>query len=89
MFHPVKHLLLPLLGAFAVGYPSYELVKPGQPKPFSLYPLIAIGVIVVAGIWTAIVNARDRTLGERRGNRRRRRLGDRPSLRARWRRAPE
>jgi amino acid transporter len=67
MFHPIKHLLLPLLGAFAVGYPLYELVKPGQPKPFSTYPLIAIGVIVVAGIWAAIVNARDRTLGERVG----------------------
>jgi amino acid transporter len=68
LFHPVKHLLLPLLGAFAVGYPLYELVKPGQPKPFSEYPLIALGVIVVAGIWAAIVNARDRTLGERVGS---------------------
>lgn len=68
LFSPIKHLLLPLLGAFAVGYPLYELVKPGQPKPFSEYPLIAIGVIVVAGIWAAIVNARDKTLGERVGS---------------------
>jgi amino acid transporter len=67
MFHPVKHLLLPLLGAAAVAYPLYELVKPGQPAPFSLYPLIALGVIVVAAIWAAVVNARDRTLGERVG----------------------
>jgi amino acid transporter len=67
MFHPVKHLLLPLLGVAAVAYPLYELVKPGQPAPFSLYPLIALGVIVVAAIWAAIVNARDRTLGERVG----------------------
>jgi amino acid transporter len=68
LFNPIRHLVLPLLGAFAVGYPLYELVKPGQPKPFSEYPLIAIGVIVVAGIWAAIVNARDKTLGERVGS---------------------
>jgi len=68
LFNPIKHLLLPLLGAFAVGYPLYELIKPGQPKPFSEYPLIAVGVIVAAGIWAAIVNARDRTLGERVGS---------------------
>ncbi|HLI60080.1 MAG TPA: APC family permease [Solirubrobacteraceae bacterium] len=67
MFSPLKHLLLPLLGAFAVGYPLYELVKPGQPKPFSEYPLIALGVIVAAAVWAAIANARDRTLGERVG----------------------
>jgi amino acid transporter len=67
LFDPVKHLLLPLLGAAAVAYPLYELVKPGQPAPFSSYPLIALGVIVVAAIWAAIVNARDRTLGERVG----------------------
>ncbi|MGI8413489.1 MAG: APC family permease [Solirubrobacteraceae bacterium] len=72
-FHPdrfsmIKHLLLPLLGAAAIGYPLYQLIKPGQPKPFNHYPLIALGVLVVALLYGAIVYARDRTLGERVGS---------------------
>ncbi|MBV9415198.1 MAG: APC family permease [Solirubrobacterales bacterium] len=67
-FSNVKHLLLPLLGAVAIGYPLYELVKPGQPAPFDRYPLIAAGVVVGALIWGAIAYGRDRTLGERVGS---------------------
>ena len=67
-FSNVKHLLLPLLGAVAIGYPLYELVKPGQPAPFNRYPLIAAGVVVAALIWGAIAYGRDRTLGERVGS---------------------
>lgn len=67
-FSVVKHLVLPLLGAAAIGYPLYELVKPGQPAPFDHYPAIAAGVVVVALIWGAIVYARDRTIGERVGS---------------------
>jgi amino acid transporter len=67
-FSPVTHLVLPLLGAAAIGYPLYELVKPGQPKPFDKYPLIALGVLVVALIWGAIAFSRDRSLGERVGS---------------------
>ena len=67
-FSTVKHLLLPLLGAAAIGYPLYELVKPGQPAPFDRYPLIAAGVVVVALIWGAVAFGRDRTLGERVGS---------------------
>jgi len=65
---PVKHVVLPLLGAAAIGYPLYELVKPGQPAPFDRYPLIAAGVVVVALIWGAAALARDRALGERVGS---------------------
>jgi amino acid transporter len=67
-FSVVKHLVLPLLGAAAIGYPLYELVKPGQPAPFNHYPAIAAGVVVVALIWGAVVYARDRTIGERVGS---------------------
>jgi amino acid transporter len=67
-FSNVKHLLLPLLGAAAIGYPLYELVKPGQPAPFDRYPLIAAGVVVVALICGAIAFGRDRRLGERVGS---------------------
>jgi len=67
-FHPFTHLILPLLGAAAVGYPLYELVKPGQPSPFDQYRWIALGVVVVALVWAAVVVVRDRTLGERVGS---------------------
>jgi amino acid transporter len=67
-FSPVLHLLLPLLGAAAIAYPLYELVKPGQPAPFSHYPLIALGVVVVALVYGGIMYARDRSLGERVGS---------------------
>lgn len=67
-FSAVRHVLLPLLGAAAIGYPLYELVKPGQPAPFDRYPLIAAGVVVVALIWGAVAYARNPTLGERVGS---------------------
>ena len=60
--------MLPLFGAGAIGFPLYELVKPGQPAPFNHYPLIALGVLVVALIYGAVVFSLDRTLGERVGS---------------------
>ncbi len=65
---PVKHGLLPVLGVLAIGYPLYELVKPGQPHPFDRYPYIALGVLLVAAGYAAVLNRRDRTLGERIGS---------------------
>ncbi len=67
-FSVVKHLVLPLVGAAAIAYPLYELIKPGQPAPYDRYPIIAAGVVVAALIWGAIAYARDRTLGERVGS---------------------
>ncbi|MDQ6819451.1 MAG: APC family permease [Actinomycetota bacterium] len=67
-FEPIRHLVMPLLGAAAIGYPLYQLVKPGQPAPFDRYPFIALGVLVVALIYGAVVYRRDPTLGERVGS---------------------
>jgi amino acid transporter len=67
-FSVIRHLVLPLLGAAAIGYPLYELIKPGQPAPYDRYPAIAGGVVVAALIWGAIAYGRDRTLGERVGS---------------------
>jgi len=67
-FSPITHLLVPLLGAVAIGYPLYELVKPGQPAPFNSYVWIALGVLVVALVYGAIVFRRDPGLGERVGS---------------------
>jgi amino acid transporter len=67
-FSPLTHLVLPLLGAAAIGYPLYELVKPGQPVPFDKYRWIALGVLVVALLYGAFVHSRDPALGERVGS---------------------
>lgn len=67
-FSPVTHLILPLLGAAAIGYPLYELVKPGQPAPFGSYPLIAACIVVAALVWGAWVYRRDPAIGERVGS---------------------
>lgn len=67
-FSPVRHLLLPALGAFAIGYPLYELIKPGQPAPFDHYPLIALVILVIGALYAAYLNHHDRTLGERIGS---------------------
>ena len=67
-FNPFTHVVLPLLGALAIGYPLYELVKPGQPAPFNSYVWIALGILVVALVWGLIVYRRDPELGERVGS---------------------
>jgi amino acid transporter len=67
-FSVVKHLVLPLLGAVAIGYPLYELIKPGQPAPYDHYPAIAAGVVVVALIWGAVVYSRDHSIADRVGS---------------------
>ncbi len=55
-------------GALAIGYPLYDLVRPGQPHPLDRYPYIALVVLVVAALYAAFLDARDRTLGERIGS---------------------
>lgn len=68
LFNPIRHLVLPVLGIAAIGFPLYELVKPGQPSPFNLFPWIALAVIVVAVVYALILNARDHTLADRVGS---------------------
>jgi len=67
-FSPLKHLVLPLLGVAAIAFPLYELVKPGQSAPFDRFPLVTLGIIVVGLVYALILNARDRTLGQRIGS---------------------
>ena len=67
-FSVLLHLILPVLGVAAIVFPLYELVKPGQPHPFDLYPYISLAIIVVAVAYALILNARDRTLATRIGS---------------------
>jgi len=42
------HVVLPLLGIAALGYPLYVVVQPGQAYPYNLVPLV-VGLWIVAG----------------------------------------
>ncbi len=72
-YHPdqfswIKHLVLPLLGVLAIGFPLWGLVEPGQPAPFNIFPWISLGIIVVALIYAFILSHRDPTLADRVGS---------------------
>ncbi len=67
-FSLVRHLILPVLGVFAIGFPLWGLIAPGQDAPFSYFPLIALGIIIVAFIYAFILSRRDPSLGERVGS---------------------
>ncbi len=67
-FSPVRHLVLPLLGVFAIGFPLWGLVQPNQPAPFNLFPWIALAIIVVSLVYALIMYRRDPALGDRVGS---------------------
>ena len=72
-YHPdqfslVKHLILPVLGIFAIGFPLWGLVEPGQPAPFNLFPWISLAVVLVGLVYAFILTHRDPNLGERVGS---------------------
>ena len=72
-FHPerfrlVRHAILPAIGAIAIAYPLYELVKPGQPAPFNYFPYIALAIVVAAALYAVFLNSRNPSLGEKVGS---------------------
>jgi amino acid transporter len=67
-FSLIKHLILPMLGVLAIGFPLYALVQPGQLAPFNLFPWISLGIVVLAFIYAVIMSRRDPTLGDRVGS---------------------
>lgn len=67
-FHPIKHVLLPLLGAAAIVVPLFYLAEPGQPNPYNWYPYLALVLLVVSIVYAAYLSRRDPTLGDRVGS---------------------
>jgi amino acid transporter len=64
----VRHVVLPLLGAVALVYPLYSLLQPGQEAPFSYFPWITLGVVVVAAIYATVLRFTDPGVGDRLGS---------------------
>ncbi|HLI42301.1 MAG TPA: APC family permease [Streptosporangiaceae bacterium] len=67
-FHPVRHVVLPVLGMLAIGVPVYYLCKPPQPQPYDWFPFAALGVIVVSVLYSAWLVRRDPGLSGRVGS---------------------
>ncbi len=67
-FSPIKHIVLPVLGVLAIGFPLWGLIQPGQQPPFNIFPWISLAIIVLACIYAFILSRRDPTLGDRVGS---------------------
>ncbi len=67
-FSVVKHIILPVLGLFAIGVPVYYLSKPGQPQPYNWFPYAALVIVVAAVAYSIVASRRDPELGERAGS---------------------
>ncbi len=67
-FSLLKHLILPILGVFAIGFPLWGLIAPGQTAPFNYFPWISLAIVVIAFIYAFILSRRDPTLGDRVGS---------------------
>lgn len=67
-FSWIKHVILPVLGVVAIGFPLWALVQPGQTAPYNIFPWISLGIVVVALIYAFILSRRDPTLGDRVGS---------------------
>lgn len=67
-FSIIKHLILPILGVLAIGFPLWALVQPGQPVPFNYFPWISLGIVVLGIVYALILSRRDPTLGDRVGS---------------------
>ncbi|HEY3606148.1 MAG TPA: APC family permease [Pseudonocardiaceae bacterium] len=64
----VRHIVLPLLGAAALVYPLYSLLQPGQPAPFNRFPIITLGVVAVALVYSIVLRVIDPGVGDRLGS---------------------
>jgi amino acid transporter len=66
-FNPVVHGVVPVLALLALAYPLYQLVKPGQAAPFNMFPYVALGIVVLAGIYSLFVVRRNPRISDKIG----------------------
>jgi amino acid transporter len=47
-FSVIRHIGMPALGALALVIPFIELFHPGQPVPYSVFPYLAVAILIAA-----------------------------------------
>jgi amino acid transporter len=67
-FQPLRHLIVPLLGAGLMLFPLYGLIEPGQPHPFDLYPYLAMGLLLIAALYGLVLARLSPDLARRIGS---------------------
>jgi amino acid transporter len=66
-FSPVRHALIPILGALTLIVPFVELCKPGQPAPYSAFPYIALVIVAAATVIACLTVHRHPSTGSGEG----------------------
>ena len=77
-FSVIKHAVLPVLGMIAIAVPVYYLSKPGQSAPYSWFPYVALGILIVSVIYAAGADQARPGAGRAGRLHRRRRVGPGP-----------
>jgi len=66
-FSMFRHVLIPLLGSLTLIVPFIELCKPGQPAPYSLFPFVALAILVATFVIACILVHRRPSTGSGEG----------------------
>jgi hypothetical protein len=53
-FNPIRHVVIPYIGALVMGYGVWESIKPGQSFPGSTY-YIYVGIYVAFAVVGALI----------------------------------
>jgi amino acid transporter len=66
-FSPLRHAVIPAVGACTLIVPFAELCKPGQPAPYSAFPFIALAIVAAAAVIGCLVVRRHPRTGAGEG----------------------
>ncbi len=55
--NPLLWVVTPVVGILVLAIPIWGDLRPGQPSPFSLLPVLTVGLVAVGVIYTFVLNA--------------------------------
>jgi amino acid transporter len=67
-YNSFRHGVLPTLGVLSILVPIYYLCKPPLAAPYSWYPYMALGVVIIAVIYASVLVSRDPGISDRVGS---------------------
>ena len=66
-FSPLRHVVIPALGAITLIVPFAELFQPGQPAPYNAFPFVAVALLIAVVVIARFVVHRDPRAGAGEG----------------------